>query len=201
MLIYLRAGQIRIARETQTPQGMYNPLATHWCVITGAPCAGKSAVIAGLAQRGFRVLPEAARAYIDTQLARGFTLAQIKADTLAFERSILLAKVRLEAQLPLTQTVFLDRAVPDSIAYFRLEGLDDTEPLALSRAHRYQKIFLLDRLDFEKDAVRSENRASAARLEALLLRSYIDLGYAVISVPVMPIDQRVDYVLERVRPA
>ena len=168
---------------------------TNWCVITGAPCSGKTSVIDGLARRGHPVAPEVARAYIDSQLAQGKTLAEIKTDSLAFERLILLEKVRIENNLPKARMVFLDRAVPDSIAYFQIEGLDIAEPLQHSRSLRYRKIFLFERLSFETDPVRSENRVLAARIETLLAENYARLGYGVIRVPVLTVAQRIDFVL------
>ena len=167
---------------------------TRWCVITGAPCSGKTAVIEGLGQRGYRVIPEAARAYIDSQLAAGRTLQEIKADPLSFERLILMRKVQLESSLPASDLIFLDRGIPDSIAYFQLENLPITEPLLYSRNVRYAKVFLFDRLHFETDSVRAENSAMAAHIETLLISCYQALGYAMTRVPVMPIEQRIQWV-------
>ena len=158
-------------------------------------------MIDGLSQRGFTVVHEVARAYIDSQLALGCTLAQIKSDILSFERHILYEKVRIEQSLNPAETVFLDRAVPDSIAYFQMEGLDWREPLDLCRTRRYRQVFLLDPLIFEKDAVRSENRIMAARIDGLLETSYRKLGYAVRRVPLMPVKQRIDHILDHIRPA
>jgi predicted ATPase len=171
------------------------PVDTHWHVITGAPSSGKTTVIEGLAEKGFRIKHEVARAYIDQRLASGETLEQIKVDPLSFERHILLTKVDIEKQLPPGQTIFLDRAIPDSIAYFELEGLDMTEPLELSRRWRYRRVFLFERLPFEKDQVRWEDRAQAARLEEMLDRAYTGLSYPIIRVPVMPVDDRIEFVL------
>lgn len=100
------------------------PERTNWYVITGAPCSGKTSVLRGLEQRGFQVVDEVARAFIDSQLARGRTLAEIKADVGSFERHILFEKMRIEKNLSRNRTVFFDRAVPDSIAYFQVEGLE-----------------------------------------------------------------------------
>ena len=172
------------------------PIDTNWYVITGAPSSGKTTVIDRLARLGHRVKPEVARAYIDQRLAAGETLVAIKADPLAFERHILLTKVDIEKRLPPSQPIFLDRAVPDSIAYFRLEDLSPEEPLALSRRVRYKRIFLFEHLPFEKDHVRWEDRDQALRLEAMLAQAYADLGYDVIRIPVMPVARRTDAVLQ-----
>jgi predicted ATPase len=185
---------------TADPHDTHDPALTRWHVITGAPCSGKTAVIEALARQGHRVASESARAYIDGLLAQGLTLAQIKADPLCFERSILLEKVRIEAALPRDQLIFMDRAIPDSVAYYRFEGLDPAEPLIHSRAVRYHSIFLLDRLVFECDGVRSENEESAARLEYLLADSYNALGYAIVRVPIMSIAQRTDLILRHTFP-
>ena len=51
---------------------------TNWYVITGAPCSGKTAVICALEQMGCQVVHEVARAYIDKELGKGKSIAQIK---------------------------------------------------------------------------------------------------------------------------
>ena len=168
----------------------------NWHVITGAPCSGKTAVICELERMGFRVVHEVARAYIDDEMNKGKSLDQIKADVLGFERHILFEKIEIEASLPEKTTIFLDRAIPDSIAYFKIEGLDPAEPVEKSRAARYQKIFFFERLTFEKDAVRSEDDIIAARLDQLLEESYQMLGYEIIHVPLMSVEKRVDFILD-----
>ena len=169
---------------------------SNWYVITGAPCSGKSAVIRSLDCRGFKVVPETARSYINSQLASGRTLMEIKSDVLSFERHILHEKIRIEQTLPKDQTIFLDRAVPDSVAYFQLEGLDGNEPLSNSRYVRYRGIFLFDRLTFQTDAVRTEDSTLAGQIELHLEACYRQLDYPIIRVPVMPIGQRVDWILK-----
>ena len=169
-----------------------------WYVITGAPCSGKTAVIEELERRGYGVIHEVARAYIDRQLSRGMQLYQIKADVLQFERHILHEKVRIEASLSKSETIFFDRGIPDSIAYFKLEGLDPEEPLRYSKSSSYRLIFFFERLDFLKDKVRSEDVKIAARLNDLLLTAYRQVGYDIVMVPVMPVIDRADLVLENI---
>ena len=172
---------------------------TQWHVITGAPCSGKTSVIKEIEQRGTRVIHEVARSYIDEQLGKGLRLDQIKADVLQFERHILHTKIKIEGRLAESETVFFDRGVPDSIAYFKLEGLDPAEPLAHSRKTRYRRIFFFERFDFLIDEVRSEDEMMAAKLNDLLLEAYTQIGYDIIRVPVMSVADRTDLVLRAIK--
>jgi predicted ATPase len=172
-----------------------SPRLTAWCVITGAPCSGKTAVVSELARRGFRVVQETARAFIDKELKRGRRLEEIKSDPARFERHVFLTKLAIEARLPAHERLFFDRALPDSIAYYRLEGLDPTEPLEQSRRVRYSRVFLFERMEFKKDAVRIEDAETAARIERLIEEEYTDLGYSIVRVPVVPVARRADFVL------
>ena len=171
----------------------------HWHVITGAPCSGKTSVIRELERQGFQVVHEVARASIDRQLSQGQRLVQIKADILRFERHILHAKVKIESSLTKAGPIFFDRGVPDSIAYYVLEGLDPAEPLKHSCKTVYSKIFFFERFELLQDDVRSEDEEIAARLNDLLLDAYKKVGYNVIMVPVMPVMDRVNLVLEAVQ--
>jgi predicted ATPase len=170
---------------------------TNWCVITGAPCSGKTSVIKELEGRGYRVVHESARAYIDQQLAAGRQLDQIKADERAFENHILNAKLVIESTLRPNETIFFDRGLPDSIAYFKLAGLDAATPLKKSKRRRYRRIFFFERLGFLKDRVRSEDEDTADRLSSLIEESYRLLQYEIIHVPVLSIEQRIDFILNR----
>lgn len=169
---------------------------THWHVITGAPCSGKTAVICELERRGYPVVHEAARAYIHEELQKGNTMAQIKADISAFERHILYQKIEIERSLSKDATVFLDRAIPDSIGYYLLEGLNPDDPIQKSGRWRYKNIFFFERITFEIDTVRSEDDEIAAALDGLLKKSYQMLGYEIISVPLMAVEDRVDFILK-----
>lgn len=171
---------------------------TNWHVITGAPCSGKTAVISGLEQKGYQVVHEVARAYIDEQLQKGRSISQIKTDILSFESHILYKKIEIEQSLPENAVIFLDRAVPDSIAYYMLEGLSPNDPIHKSKRTRYKKIFLFERLGFEKDDVRSEDKKIAAQLDRLLRKSYDMLDYDVICVPVMSVKKRIDFILKKI---
>jgi len=171
---------------------------TNWLVITGAPCSGKTAVIRSLEQLGYPVMHEVARTYIDERLKTGETIDRIKTDILSFERHILYKKIGIEQSLLKEETVFLDRAVPDSIGYYILEGLDPDDPIQKSRLWRYKKIFFFERIPFEKDPVRSEDGQIASRIDDLLKESYRMLGYEIVFVPLMTVNERISFILKHV---
>ncbi len=172
---------------------------TDWIVITGAPCSGKTSVVSSMETRGYRVVHETARAYIDELLKSGKSLQEIKADLLSFERTILYRKLAIEAALPENETIFLDRGIPDSIAYYQSAGLDISEPLEKSRGVGYRKVFHCQRLWFENDHARAEDELMAEQLDNLLKQAYEILGYPVVEVPVLTVEQRVDFILERLQ--
>ncbi|MFO7553810.1 MAG: ATP-binding protein [Desulfobacterales bacterium] len=168
---------------------------TNWHVITGAPCSGKTTVIREFEKRGYLVVHEAARTYIDEKLQKGETIDRIKGDILSFESHILYKKIEIERSLPKEETIFLDRAVPDSIGYYIHEGLDPADPIQKSTLWRYKKIFFFDRIPFEHDPVRSEDDETASRLDGLLKESYRMLGYEIIVVPLETVNARVNFIL------
>lgn len=171
--------------------------ATRWCVLTGAPCSGKTTVIDALKHLGFTVVPEMARTYIENELKKGKTIETIRRNALAFQRHILYTKVYIENSLSPQDLIFLDRGIPDSIAYFRLSNLPAEEPLYFSEKSRYDAVFLFERLPLSPDPVRSEDDATTIRIQELIRNAYGNLGYTLAKVPVMPVAERVRFILDR----
>lgn len=170
---------------------------THWHVITGAPCSGKTTLINLLAGVGFRVVPEAGREYVEREIARGRTLEEIRADDIAFDRVIKALQLETERGLRPEHTLFLDRGLPDCLAFFRLAGLDLNEILSECFHHRYASVFVLDRFPTQQDCARIEDELTAEYLDEWHARDYTSLGYDVIRVPVLPPEARLEFVLER----
>jgi predicted ATPase len=168
---------------------------TNWYVVTGAPSSGKTTLVRELEKLGYRVVHEVARTHIEQQMARGQTLEEVRADKKSFENSILNAKIAIEADLSEDEVIILDRAIPDSIAYFEVAGLDTKGAIVKSPRNRYKKVFLLDRLPYQADHARVEDK-TAVSLDQGLEQSYRMLGYDVIRVAVMPIEDRTKFILK-----
>ena len=110
----------------------------------------------------------------------------------------LVGETLAELQLDPQQTVFLDRALPDSLAYYRFLGLaPGTALLGALAGARYATVFLLDLLPLASDYARTEDPAAQRRIHDLLGLVYQELGFPVVTVPALAPDARVDFILER----
>ena len=171
---------------------------TNWFVLTGAPCSGKTTTLNELKRNGFRTTHEVARAFIERELARGLSLAQIRTPEAEFQRKLIEQKRTLEDSLPQSEIVLLDRAMPDSITYLKRVGIDPASIVSDCLKYRYAGIFLLKRLPFLGDDARIEDEQIAQYLEQELLADYTALGYQVISIPVLPIVERVKLIQDHI---
>lgn len=169
---------------------------TNWHVITGASCSGKTTLIDQLADKGFRTAPEVARQYIQRELAKGRTLDEIREDRASFTCQVYELMFARERRLQTVTVTFLDRAVPDALAFFRFAGMNPNEILPDCFQNRYISVFLLDRLPYQQDGVRAADDLTATYFDAWTERDYITLGYNVVRVPVMLPDERLAFVLE-----
>ena len=170
-----------------------------WYVITGPPCCGKSTTVELLAQRGFRVRSEIARAYVDDEISKGRTIKEIRADMRTFQCEVLLRAIASEEDLPRDEQIFLDRAIPDSLAYLMLYGIPTQPYMHRIISSKYKTVFYLEPLnDYTTDYARIEDSGERDQLTGLLWKIYNDLGFSIQRVPVLPQQDRIDYILGRV---
>jgi predicted ATPase len=171
---------------------------TNWCVITGAPCSGKTSVLRKLEEKGFKCHPEIARVYIEQEISKGRTLEEIRTDEGEFQKGLINTKLNLEKNTDPNNIVFFDRAMPDSITYYRVGELNPELVFPDCFNYKYKKIFVFDRLDYVFDGARTEDELTASFLDKWLEEDYKSLGYDIIRVPVMTVDDRVDFILNRI---
>jgi predicted ATPase len=169
---------------------------TNWCVLTGAPSTGKSTILTALKERGYETVPETAREYLRRRQAAGDVIDAIRADQLTFQRQLVAEQASIERRLDPNMRVFLDRALPDAIGYYRAAALDPAELWPLVTSYRYHRVFVIEPLTaFSADGVRAESLERAAALARELKAGYSALNYPLFSVPPLPVDDRVTYIL------
>lgn len=156
---------------------------TNWIVFTGAPSSGKTTLLKFMQNEGKRVIFEVAREIIEYGINHGRTVEEIRSSELEFQEYILSLKIDLEKSLCPNEQIFLDRGLPDSIAYFKMLGINPKYLIKMCFLYRYSKVFLLDPLPMVDDGIRVETEDSIEKLDYLIERAYKKLGYNIIRVP------------------
>lgn len=176
------------------------PVETKWHIITGGPCSGKTSVLNYLSALGYQTRPEAARLFDDVAKSHG--IEDPKQET-AFSGHVQRYDLLIEDLFPHDTEAFADRSFADNIAYAQhIPDQAVTEEMwEIASRRRYSSVHHLDLLPvYETDDTRDESRADAEEIDDLLWETYEQLGYGEdhYRVPVMPIDERVQYILDRV---
>jgi predicted ATPase len=168
----------------------------NWIVLTGAPSSGKTTVLKELEKKGFRVVYEVARTYIDKQIKLGKTIKEIRKNELFFQKKILDLKMKLEKSLPKNEIIFFERAIPDTVAYYKLCGItSDNKLKKILNKCSYSKVFILHLINYKKDYARVETASEAKKLEKLLKESYQKIKSPIINVPAMPVKKIVKFII------
>lgn len=171
-------------------------MSNNWYVITGGPSSGKTTLLDTLSNAGHITVPEAARVLIDREIQNGLTIAEIRKHEEVFQRKVLELKVELEENLNAESLIFFDRGIPDTEAYMLLHNFEITsELIEATKKCNYRKIFLLDAVPYEQDYARTETEEQRKRLHTLLEDSYKKLGFTIVNVPILPIEERAKFIL------
>ena len=172
---------------------------TNWYVITGGPSSGKTTTVNLLRDRGYITTMEHARHFLDTQRLKGRTIEEVKANQLEFQHGVLQMQIDQENEIKPNVQVFLDRAIPDALAYYRYLKLpvDDLMRKALQKVF-YKKIFIMDPLPLVNDYARLENVEAQKKIHELITEVYEALPFPIVHVPVLPAEERVDFILRNI---
>lgn len=172
---------------------------TNWYVITGGPGCGKTTIVNLLRERGYNTTIEHARHFLYTQRIKGRTIEEVRKNQYEFQIGVLNMQIEQEASISPEEIYFLDRALPDSLAYYHFLNMEPDERLltALKNVH-YRKIFILDLLPLVNDHYRKEDEAAQKTIHELIRSVYGDLPFPIIQVPVLPPEERADFILENI---
>jgi predicted ATPase len=169
-------------------------------VITGGPGTGKSTIIDLLIKKGYACYPEISREVTLEAKKRGI-------DQLFLTEPLLFSQMLLDGRLKQYQNanqeenhpVFIDRGIPDILAYMDFIGDEYPEHFE-NHCHgtRYDKVFVLPPWEeiYVSDEARYENFDQAKIIYDHLKLTYKKYGYELIEVPIGLVNERVDFILE-----
>ena len=172
---------------------------TNWVVIAGAPSAGKTTLIEQLANKGYNITLEPARLYLDQEFAKGRNIQDIRKDQKKLQHTFLKLQLKMESQLTTGDFIFLDRGIPDQFIYCRIAGLAPNKFVKECFHNRYKAVFILAPLPFDKDGYRDPEAEIVNYFDEWITRDYQTLGYKTIRVPLLPIHQRLMFVLDHLK--
>lgn len=177
--------------------------ADHIFVVTGGPGSGKSSLIDAMTRRGFRTMPEAGRAIIREQVRIGGP-ALPWADWAIFAELMLGWELRsYHEALASDALVLMDRGIPDVVGYLTLCDLPVPAHIeAAAKIHPYNKrVFLAPYWDaiFTQDAERKQDRQEAEATVRVMAETYTRLGYWIVELPLVGIEQRADFMADNLR--
>ena len=177
---------------------------TNWYVLTGAPGAGKTALLEELRCRGFAVVPEAATDVIgalqQTGIPEPWTLADFVDQVLAEQ----LVRARQAARFGPSRSVIFDRSPVCTLALARQLGQVPGPTLVrasdAARGDYAGGAFFLADLGFiERTAARRISYSAARAFGHRHLDAYRERGFELIDVPARPVTTRADMVESAIR--
>ncbi|MGB7785677.1 MAG: ATP-binding protein [Salinimicrobium sp.] len=172
---------------------------TRKIVITGGPGTGKTSVIEALEQNGYFCFHEVSREVIREAQQKGIDQLFLK-EPLLFSELLLEGRIKQhrEASIMSHDLVFLDRGVPDVVAYMNYFG-NEYPPVfnEVCKDYLYEKVFILPPWEdiYTEDNERYESYDQAVAIHDELARSYAFHGYEPIEVPCGTIAERTSFIL------
>ena len=171
-------------------------------VLLGGPGTGKSTLINELVARGYCCYPEISRQVTLEAQQRGI-------DQLFLEEPLLFSEMLLEGRIQQSENakkehdnvVFIDRGIPDVVAYMDYIGDEYPEHFVKACENcKYSKTFILPPWEeiYQSDTERYENFEQAIMIQKHLIETYKKYGYDLIEVPKDTVENGILYILDKI---
>ena len=173
-------------------------------ILTGGPGMGKTSLIEKLGQIGYPCIQESGRHIILAELKSGGNKLPW-ADQQGFAQEMFNKAVvdYKQAQTNNTRT-FFDRGLPDVIGYLMLCKLPISDSLwSAAKTYRYHpQVFIAPPWQeiYVTDNERKQSFEEAEATYEAMANVYTQLGYSLIALPKIAIDERVQFIIEKYNP-
>lgn len=169
-------------------------------VITGGPGTGKTTLVGKLIEIGIPCLPEISREITLKARAEGIEQLFLE-EPLLFSEKLIEGRMAqfAEASNSSNDVVFLDRGLPDVIAY--MDFIGDAYPQKFEEIcvqNQYDLVFILPPWEaiYVSDDARYENFTQAKLIDQHLMATYQRFGYQPIVVPKASPAERLQFILD-----
>ena len=171
-------------------------------LLIGGPSSGKTTLMNHLESEGHICYPEISREVILKAREEGV-------DYLFLENPILFSERLLEGRIKQYEkattegkNVFIDRGIPDVVAY--MDYIGDTYPekfIAACETYKYDKVFLLPPWEeiYTCDAERYESYEEASKIHHFLVDTYTKYGYDLHEVPKTSVEERFQFIINHLK--
>ncbi len=172
-------------------------------LLIGGPSTGKTSLLRFLEDLGHPCLEEISREVTSKAQQEGI-------DQLFLEKPLLFSELLRDARIAQyheaatfdTDIVFIDRGIPDTVAY--MDYVNQKYPDSFKEAckrYTYDSVFFLPVWEaiHTTDNERYETFDQAREIEKYLLDTYARYGYNPVEIPKVSIDQRADFILNKLK--
>lgn len=168
-------------------------------LLIGGPSSGKTTLINHLEAEGYICYPEISREVTLKAREKGIDHLFLE-DPLLFSELLLEGRInQFEQANKEAQTVFIDRGIPDIIAYMDFIGDSYSEKFSEACVkYKYDKVFLLPPWEeiYTSDTVRYESFEEAMQIHDFLVNTYSRYGYDLIEVPKVSVENRYQFIID-----
>ena len=187
----------------QTPALLYDlpnhfaeadPVDTQLHVLAGGPCSGKTTLLHALAQAGYSIRQETAKVWLDE--ADPHERKSMRMDPISWQRHVFRADVEMTMEVPPDDLVFCDTSCVENLIFGERAGLAfGTNTQAWLRRYRYRRVFFCEPLaTYEQTVIRKEPQEVALSISAQIAQRYQDLGYDIVRVPALSVEDRIAWI-------